>query len=67
MKEKIFEDFNLDLTRIGNEKPNKEQINDIIKNIKELKNEKTKFKDLLDFKDYFKYSIVFEELNIKLK
>ena len=63
----MVEDFNLDLTRIGNEKPNKEQINDIIKKIKELKNEKTKFKDLLDFKDYFKYSIVFEELNIKLK
>ena len=67
LKEKMVEDFNLDLTRIGNEKPNKEQINDIIKKIKELKNEKTKFKDLLDFKDYFNYSIVFEELNIKLK
>lgn len=67
LKEKMVEDFQLDLKKVGKELPDKEQEDDIRKKIQELQKEKSKFVKFLNTKDYFNYSKAFDELNLVLK
>ena len=67
LKEKMVKEFQIDISKIGNESPNDEQKKEIQEKIKELKAEVSSFTRHLNPKEYFNYSKAFEKNKTEIK